>query len=112
MADPTPSTAASTTLSKLTLEFSGGCELLVNKQTKIAVESKVPTGTTLRQLVLWIRDHVLAERPDHFVNATGDGIRPGVLMLVNDCDCEVLGGHDYIVEEGDVVAFISTLHGG
>jgi ubiquitin related modifier 1 len=55
---------------------------------------------------------VLAERPDHFVNATGDGIRPGVLMLVNDCDCEVLGGHDYIVEEGDVVAFISTLHGG
>uniref|UniRef100_A0A7S1W667 Ubiquitin-related modifier 1 homolog n=1 Tax=Neobodo designis TaxID=312471 RepID=A0A7S1W667_NEODS len=99
-------------LSKVTLEFSGGCELLVNKQSKIVVDSKIPTGTTLRQLVLWIRDHVLAERPDHFVNATGDGIRPGVLMLVNDCDSEVVGGHDYVVEEGDSVAFISTLHGG
>jgi ubiquitin related modifier 1 len=101
-----------TMIQKLTLEFSGGCELLVNKRTKIDLNSKVPTGTTLRQLVLYIRDNVLAERPEHFVSATNDGIRPGVLMLVNDCDAEVLGGHEYVLEEGDVVAFISTLHGG
>jgi ubiquitin related modifier 1 len=103
---------SSPVLAKVRLEFSGGCELLVNKQTSIEIDSKIPTGTSLRQLVLWIRDHVLTERPDHFVNAAGDGIRPGVLMLVNDCDSEVLGGHEYVVEEGDSVAFISTLHGG
>lgn len=99
-------------LDKVALEFSGGCELLVNKQPRIVVEKKLPKGTTLRQLVLYIRDHVLAERPEHFVNSTGDGIRPGVLMLVNDCDAEVLGGHDYVLEDNDTVAFISTLHGG
>ena len=99
-------------LAQVTLEFSGGCELLVNRQTKIVLASAIPAGSTLRQLVLYIRDHVLAERPDHFVNAAGDGIRPGVLMMVNDCDCEVLGGHEYVLEDGDSVAFISTLHGG
>ena len=99
-------------LAKVVLEFSGGCELLVNKQTRITVERRVPLGTTLRGLVLFIRDHVLAERPDLFVNSTGDGLRPGILALVNDVDAEVLGGADYVIEEGDAVAFISTLHGG
>lgn len=99
-------------LSRVTLEFSGGCELLVNKQTRIVLEGKVPTGTTLQGLVLFIRDRVLAERPDLFVNSTGDGLRPGILALVNDVDCEVLGGASYVIEDGDAVAFISTLHGG
>jgi ubiquitin related modifier 1 len=31
---------------------------------------------------------------------------------VNDCDWELLGGLDYEVQDGDVVVFISTLHGG
>jgi hypothetical protein len=38
--------------------------------------------------------------------------RPGVLVLINDCDWELCGGLDAELEEKDVVVFISTLHGG
>jgi len=38
--------------------------------------------------------------------------RPGVLVLVNDCDWELSGQLDTSLEEKDVVVFISTLHGG
>ncbi|KAF7826044.1 ubiquitin-related modifier 1-like protein 2 [Senna tora] len=40
------------------------------------------------------------------------GWRPGVLVLVNDCDWELSGQLNTSLEEKDVVVFISTLHGG
>eukprot|EP00922_Rhytidocystis_sp_ex-Travisia-forbesii_P018503 GHVS01027464.1.p2 GENE.GHVS01027464.1~~GHVS01027464.1.p2 ORF type:complete len:149 (+),score=35.70 GHVS01027464.1:64-510(+) len=42
----------------------------------------------------------------------GLGIKAGVLVLVNDVDWEMLGCEEVEVVEGDVVDFISTLHGG
>ena len=39
-------------------------------------------------------------------------VRPGIIVLVNDTDWELLDTVDYKVEEKDVIAFISTLHGG
>ena len=38
--------------------------------------------------------------------------RAGILVLVNDCDWELLDGLNYALKDGDVVTFISTLHGG
>ncbi|KAL3026874.1 hypothetical protein AAZX31_03G016800 [Glycine max] len=38
--------------------------------------------------------------------------RPGVLVLVNDCDWELSGQLNTSLEDKDVVVFISTLHGG
>ncbi|CAN1236777.1 Ubiquitin-related modifier 1 homolog 2 [Linum grandiflorum] len=38
--------------------------------------------------------------------------RPGVLVLVNDCDWELSGQLETTLQEKDVVVFISTLHGG
>ena len=38
--------------------------------------------------------------------------RPGILVLVNDCDWELVGGIEYTVEDKDSLTFISTLHGG
>lgn len=35
-----------------------------------------------------------------------------MLVLINDCDWELCGGIDAVLEEKDVVVFISTLHGG
>ena len=40
------------------------------------------------------------------------GRRPGVLVLVNEADWELEGLGEYVLEEGDEIAFISTLHGG
>lgn len=43
---------------------------------------------------------------------TSGTVRPGVLVLVNDADWELLGGAGARVGAGDRVTFISTLHGG
>lgn len=37
--------------------------------------------------------------------------RPGILVVVNGVDHDLLGD-DYIFKENDEVTFISTLHGG
>jgi len=48
-----------------------------------------------------------------FISACGLSCsRPGVLVLVNDCDWELSGQLSTTLEEKDVVVFISTLHGG
>lgn len=99
-------------LKRLTLRFSGGCELLFGQQTEIVVESTIPAGTTLGDLVPLIKERYVQERPELFVDTNGTSIRPGILVLVNDCDAEVFGGVNYVIEDGDVVEFISTLHGG
>jgi ubiquitin related modifier 1 len=57
-----------------------------------------------------MRQQLIAERAELF--AEGETVRPGILVLVNDCDWELLYGLEYVVKEGDVVTFISTLHGG
>ncbi|XP_027963674.1 ubiquitin-related modifier 1 isoform X1 [Eumetopias jubatus] len=38
--------------------------------------------------------------------------RPGILVLVNDADWELLGELDYQLQDRDSILFISTLHGG
>lgn len=38
--------------------------------------------------------------------------RPGILVLINSTDWELEGELDYVLQEGDEVVFISTLHGG
>lgn len=38
--------------------------------------------------------------------------RPGILVVVNDTDWELEGEGEYELKDGDVIVFISTLHGG
>eukprot|EP00088_Acartia_fossae_P056271 TRINITY_DN65518_c0_g1_i1.p1 TRINITY_DN65518_c0_g1~~TRINITY_DN65518_c0_g1_i1.p1 ORF type:complete len:109 (+),score=20.17 TRINITY_DN65518_c0_g1_i1:30-329(+) len=95
----------------LTLEFSGGAELLVDKQKVHKVQ--IPTGDKvwkIQDLLYWIRDNLLKERPELFLKE--NTVRPGILVLVNDSDWELLGQLDYELENDDNVVFISTLHGG
>ncbi|KAL9396847.1 hypothetical protein Peur_011100 [Populus x canadensis] len=61
-------------------------------------------------LLVWVRTNLIKERPEMFMK--GDSVRPGVLVLVNDCDWEHSGQLDTNLEEKDLVVFISTLHGG
>ncbi|XP_020572431.1 ubiquitin-related modifier 1 homolog [Phalaenopsis equestris] len=98
---------------RLTLEFGGGLDLLCQsvKVHQVDVTPKVEDGKlTLRDLLSWVRINLIKERPEMFMK--GDSVRPGILVLVNDCDWELCGGHDTELEEKDVVVFISTLHGG
>uniref|UniRef100_A0A0B7AX48 Ubiquitin-related modifier 1 homolog n=1 Tax=Arion vulgaris TaxID=1028688 RepID=A0A0B7AX48_9EUPU len=64
----------------------------------------------IRSLLTWIRDNLIQERPELLIQ--GNTVRPGILVLVNDADWELLGELDYELEENDKIVFISTLHGG
>lgn len=68
----------------------------------------VPQGSTV-QVVLDKMANICS-RPDMFLQ---DGmIRPGVLVLINDQDWELLDEEEYVVQSGDNILFASTLHGG
>ncbi|XP_070531656.1 ubiquitin-related modifier 1-like [Ptychodera flava] len=95
----------------ISLEFSGGAELLFDKVKKHSVNlDKSHHPWTIKKLLVWIKDNLLKERPELFLQ--GDTVRPGILVLVNDADWELLGELDYEIEENDTIVFISTLHGG
>ncbi|XP_047968925.1 ubiquitin-related modifier 1 homolog 1-like [Salvia hispanica] len=98
---------------QLTLEFGGGLELLCDS-VKIHNVNVEPQGEekkiTVKHLLSWIRTNLIKERPEMFMK--GDTVRPGVLVLINDCDWELSGQLETVLEEKDVVVFISTLHGG
>ncbi|XP_038638207.1 ubiquitin-related modifier 1 isoform X2 [Scyliorhinus canicula] len=95
----------------LRLEFRGGAELLFNgvKDQNVTLPDQ-PTPWDIRQLLVWIKKNLLKERPELFIQ--GDTVRPGILVLVNDADWELMGQLDYKLEDRDNVVFISTLHGG
>ncbi|XP_038982577.1 ubiquitin-related modifier 1 homolog isoform X1 [Phoenix dactylifera] len=98
---------------RLTLEFGGGLDLLCNSVKIHHVDVDPKTGEdklSMRDLLSWIKSNLIKERPEMFVK--GDSVRPGVLVLINDCDWELCGSLDAVLEEKDMVVFISTLHGG
>lgn len=98
----------------MTIEFTGGAELLFNKVKKHEVELPVKSTDnspwTLRTLIAWITENLLQERPELFVQ--GDTVRPGILVMVNMTDWALLDELNYQLQNGDHVLFISTLHGG
>lgn len=57
-----------------------------------------------------LRRNHLKEKEEMFVQA--GSVRPGIIVLVNDTDWELLETTKYQLEPNDSVAFISTLHGG
>ncbi|KAI0356944.1 ubiquitin-like modifier 1 [Trametes cingulata] len=110
----------------LKIEFGGGLELLFSNQRshRVTIPALVPasSGETsneeeapkkpadLSYLISWLKDNLLKERAELFVeNGT---VRPGILVLVNDADWELEGEGEYQLKDGDEIVFISTLHGG
>ena len=93
------------------IELSGGCELIFGNKNLFRIED-IPADTTLAQLILILRDKYVTGRQDQFLDPSGTTIRPGILIMVNDCDSEVMGGMEYVLGSGDVIGFVSTLHGG
>lgn len=64
----------------------------------------------MKDLILWIKDNLLQERSELFVS--GNTVRPGILVLINDTDWELEGELEYEIKDNDEIVFISTLHGG
>lgn len=90
---------------------SGGAELLFNKvKEHDVVLPKDEKPWNIKRLLVWIKDNLLKERPELFVQ--GESVRPGILVLINEVDWELMGELDYELQENDSIVFISTLHGG
>ncbi|XP_028071162.1 ubiquitin-related modifier 1 homolog 2-like isoform X3 [Camellia sinensis] len=91
----------------------GGLELLCDSVKIHNVNVDAQDGEdqlTMKDLLAWLRTNLIKERPEMFMKE--DSVRPGVLVLVNDCDWELSGQLDTTLEDEDMVVFISTLHGG
>lgn len=103
----------STTGIPVDIEFSGGAELLFANQKKLTIDLPVEGEDgkwTIGRLISFLKEKHLQERPELFVQ--GKTVRPGILVLVNDTDWELLGELDYEIKAKDQIMFISTLHGG
>ncbi|KAH6686278.1 ubiquitin-related modifier 1 [Plectosphaerella plurivora] len=115
MGDPAPAQVATPveTLS-LTVEFSGGLEMLFEDQKRLSID--LPTAEaggkpTLAFLIAHLCKNVMKDpRKELFV--LDDHIRPGILVLINDADWELEGEEAYELQAGDNILFVSTLHGG
>lgn len=99
----------------LKIEFSGGAESLFNMQKEFNIQVPNDSGPLFfSDLMRYINVNMIPDksRAHLLLDKTGEGVRPGILVLVNDVDWELLQGPKTILEDGDVVSFISSLHGG
>ncbi|KHJ90094.1 hypothetical protein OESDEN_10067 [Oesophagostomum dentatum] len=98
----------------LRLEFTGGSEFLVGNQKEHEVSVPCEGDTvTLFELMRYVKDVMLkvglSSKRYAFENGT---VTPGVLVLINECDWQLLDCEKTELHNGDVVTFLSTLHGG
>ncbi|GMM37471.1 ubiquitin-related modifier [Saccharomycopsis crataegensis] len=93
-------------------EFLGGLDQIFGKVRQSTLT--VPEGSTIKDLLqLIVQQHL--ENPKDicmFLDDDNEGIRAGILVLINDVDWELEGELEYELEHKDVVTFTSTLHGG
>ncbi|KAL8918805.1 MAG: hypothetical protein Q9208_007143 [Pyrenodesmia sp. 3 TL-2023] len=99
----------------ITVEFTGGLEMLFSNKRKHslplpAVDEK-GGASNLAYLVRYLCDNLMSGcKKELFV--LHDTVRPGILVLVNDADWELEGEGAYVLQKGDNILFVSTLHGG
>ncbi|KAL3287634.1 hypothetical protein HHI36_002103 [Cryptolaemus montrouzieri] len=95
----------------ITLQFNGGAELLFDNKKLHNVELiSEHREWTIGKLLIWIKENLLKERPELFLQ--DESVRPGILVLVNDVDWELMDTVNYKIQPSDRIVFISTLHGG
>lgn len=92
------------------VEFGGGTELLFDKAKSLDLKLEEGVDWTLSEIIKYLSEKYIKERVELF--SIGERIRPGILILVNEVDYEILGGYTYKLKPNDRVLFISTLHGG
>ncbi|AWU76162.1 hypothetical protein CAS74_000112 [Pichia kudriavzevii] len=94
------------------VELLGGMDQVFHSDKTLKLKVSSPSNeVTVKDLI----DHMagLIDNPrdlDMFIQE--ETVRPGILVLINDTDWELEDKEEYILEDGDLVSFTSTLHGG
>ncbi|KAL3994152.1 Urm1 (Ubiquitin related modifier) family protein [Acanthocheilonema viteae] len=99
----------------LKVEFSGGAESLFDMQKEFDIRIPNDSGPLfVSDLLRYINVNLIPDKSRSYLllDKSGENVRPGILVLVNDVDWDLLQGPKTILDDGDVVSFISTLHGG
>ncbi|CCD23022.1 ubiquitin-related modifier URM1 NDAI_0A08690 [Naumovozyma dairenensis CBS 421] len=97
---------------KVKVEFLGGLDVIFNKERVHKVEVPQEDPVTLKDLLDYIIDNMIANKNDVPVFIENDTVRPGIITLINDTDWELEGELEYELQDGDIISFTSTLHGG
>ncbi|EON63992.1 ubiquitin-like modifier 1 [Coniosporium apollinis CBS 100218] len=100
---------------QVTVEFTGGLEMLFSNRRKhqitLPVRDENDAAANIAYLVRYLCQNVMRDhRKELFV--LDDTVRPGILVLINDGDWELEGGEEYEIQPNDNILFVSTLHGG
>ncbi|ODV86843.1 hypothetical protein CANARDRAFT_27225 [[Candida] arabinofermentans NRRL YB-2248] len=95
-------------------EFLGGLDVIFGgvRKSKCKVTKDSDDPIILKDLMTHIANNLIVHKKDYDVFIEDDTIRPGILVLVNDTDWELEGEENYELEDGDLITFTSTLHGG
>ena len=88
---------------------SGGLDICFDGRKQLELDFE-ENEMTARQLIQHLRVACNQKKMDFFVSQ--DGIRPGILVLINDADWELEEKEEAMLRDRDRVSFISTLHGG
>ncbi|KAJ2491042.1 Ubiquitin- modifier 1 [Coemansia sp. RSA 2050] len=96
-------------------KFSGGMELLI-KDKKQGLDHVFEVNTkaepiNMKDLLKYVGETQVVEGKQSAFSEDGT-IRPGIMVIINECDWEVMGELEYVLQNDDEVEFISTLHGG
>ncbi|MGQ9722264.1 MAG: MoaD/ThiS family protein [Candidatus Jordarchaeum sp.] len=70
----------------------------------------IENGATVRSLLNLIRE--VDEKLYNAISVNEGQLNPGIIVLINERDMELLQGIDTKLQDGDVVVFLSAVHGG
>ncbi|KAJ2447118.1 Ubiquitin- modifier 1 [Coemansia sp. RSA 2424] len=99
----------------ITTKYISGMELLIQDK-KLELEhcftiDPKSEPMTMRDLIKYVgATHVLKDMQEAFTR--GGTICPGIMVIINESDWEVMDELEYKLKNNDIVEFISTLHGG
>ncbi|CRH00254.1 ubiquitin related modifier, putative [Plasmodium relictum] len=123
---------------KIELKFLGGLESYLANKSKNHVSFEIESEEfNFENLIAYVRNNIIVERKDVFsdyVTTNNDTkmckvlvdnteysnfnlndkakIKPGIIVLVNEYDWEILDTYSYKIQNNDKICFLSTLHGG
>lgn len=98
------------------VEFLGGLDQVFGgvRNTKCVVQPQNEENdeVTIKDLIDHLADKMITNEKDMDMFIQEGTVRPGILVLVNDTDWELEDKEECVLEDGDLVSFTSTLHGG